>query len=73
MLLSQKLAKKLMLATLMLTGEIIGASRQGTYIDYEKYPKRGTFKGIDQNSSTRSAWYFDIGQPENVRFFGITN
>lgn len=51
------------------TGKIIGASKQGTYIDYDKYPKRGTFKGIDPNSSTKSAWYFDIGQPENVRFF----
>ncbi|RHW55065.1 toprim domain-containing protein [Lactobacillus bombicola] len=51
------------------TGKIIGASKQGTYVDYEKYPKRGTFKGIDSNSAPRSSWYFDIGQPENVRFF----
>lgn len=51
------------------TGKIIGASKQGTYINFDKYPKRGTFKIIDQNTAPHSAWYFDIGKPLNVRFF----
>ncbi|WEV52120.1 toprim domain-containing protein (plasmid) [Lactobacillus sp. ESL0731] len=52
-----------------LTGEIIGATKQGTHIDFDKYPKRGTFKEIDKNSTHNAAWFFDIGKPENLRFF----
>ncbi|MDF7639767.1 DUF3991 domain-containing protein [Lactobacillus sp. ESL0791] len=51
------------------TGVIMGASRQGTKIDFDKYPKRGTFKGIDKNSTPNSVWSFDVGKPENIRIF----
>lgn len=49
--------------------EIVGASEQGTTINYEKYGKRGTFKKIQANSDPAYGYSFTFGKPENLKFF----
>lgn len=43
-----------------INNQIIGGSLQGTTINFDKFEKRGTFKGIAKNSRPNSAWYFDL-------------
>lgn len=56
-----------------LNNQIIGGSLQGTIINFAKFKKRGTFKGIVHNSRPNSAWYFDLCQtgqvPHNIMIF----
>lgn len=56
--------------------EIKGATKQGTWINHEKYGKRGTLKRIEPNSTYGYGFSFDStdvisgkGKPENIRFF----
>lgn len=48
---------------------VIGASNQGTIIDHEKYGKRGTWKGIQKNSTTAFGITHVIGSARNLKFF----
>lgn len=56
-----------------INNQIIGGSLQGTTINFEKFEKRGTFKGIAKNSRPNSAWHFDLcdsGQvPHKIMIF----
>ncbi|WP_208423007.1 DUF3991 domain-containing protein [Latilactobacillus fragifolii] len=49
--------------------EIVGASEQGTTINYEKYGKRGTRKIIQKNSTPNFGMSYQIGEPRNLKFF----
>lgn len=58
------------------TEEIKGATKQGTWINHEKFGKRGTLKRIEPNSTYGYGFSFDSiditqgkGKPENIRFF----
>lgn len=58
------------------TKEIKGATKQGTWINHEKFGKRGTLKRIEPNSTYGYGFSFDSiditqgkGKPENIRFF----
>lgn len=46
--------------------KIVGATLQGTYKNYEKFQKRGTFKLIAENSKENTGWNFTKGQPKNL-------
>ena len=47
-------------------GNIVGADRQGTQ---KMDSKRGTFKGIIENSTPTGTFKFDVGTPERIAFF----
>lgn len=47
-------------------GKIVGATLQGTYKNYDKFQKRGTFKQIAENSKENTGWSFTKGQPKNL-------
>ncbi|AYG01136.1 DUF3991 domain-containing protein [Lactococcus allomyrinae] len=48
---------------------IVGASVQGTYISFDKFGKRGTYKGIAQNSETNFGFHFSFGKPTKFYVF----
>lgn len=43
-------------------GKIIGQDLQGTVIDYSKFPKRGTFKSIQESSKANYGFNVSIGE-----------
>lgn len=49
--------------------EIVGASEQGTTIDYEKYGKRGTRKIIQKNSTANFGMSYQVGEARHLKFF----
>jgi hypothetical protein len=49
--------------------EIVGAAIQGTFISYNKYEKRGTFKGIAENSEPNFGFHFSFGEPTRLYVF----
>lgn len=51
------------------TVQIVGASEQGTDVDFKKYPKRGTMKKIQKNSEANFGFSFGYGEPKNLVFF----
>lgn len=51
------------------SGKTVGASIQGTTIDYERYGKRGTFKHIAKDSEQNFGFNFSIGQPNRLYIF----
>nr|WP_311388673.1 toprim domain-containing protein [Enterococcus faecium] len=51
------------------TKETVGASYQGTFIDYERFGERGTYKHIDKNSTANHGFNLKIGDPKQLKFF----
>ncbi|HAQ2789731.1 TPA: toprim domain-containing protein, partial [Enterococcus faecium] len=51
------------------TNETVGASYQGTFIDYERFGERGTYKHIDKNSTANHGFNLKIGDPKQLKFF----
>jgi hypothetical protein len=49
--------------------EIVGATIQGTFISFDKYGKRGTFKGIAPNSEPNFGFHFSFGKPTRLYIF----
>lgn len=47
-------------------GKIVGATLQGTYKNYDKFQKRGTFKLVAENSKENVGWNFTKGQPKHL-------
>lgn len=52
----------------VLSGEVVGATKQGTYYNPEKY-SRGYYKGIEVNSESNFGFNLSIGKPEKLYFF----
>ncbi|WP_025600753.1 DUF3991 and TOPRIM domain-containing protein, partial [Lacticaseibacillus paracasei] len=50
-------------------GKAVGASIQGTEIDFKKYGKRGTQKKIAANSQSGFGFNFSLGQPQDLYVF----
>lgn len=51
------------------TNKLVGASEQGTKIDYGEYEKRGTLKHIAAGSKSGYGFQYTNGQPEHLRYF----
>lgn len=51
------------------TKETVGASYQGTFIDFERFGDRGTYKHIDKNSTANHGFNLKIGDPKQLKFF----
>jgi hypothetical protein len=51
------------------TKETVGASYQGTVIDFERFGERGTYKHIDKNSTANHGFNLKIGDPKQLKFF----
>ncbi|BAR07283.1 Uncharacterised protein [Scardovia inopinata] len=47
-------------------GKAVGASIQGTEIDFKKYGKRGTQKKIAANSQSDFGFNFSLGKPQDL-------
>lgn len=43
-------------------GKVVGQDLQGTYINYEKFPKRGTFKFVQESSIPNYGFNISIGE-----------
>ncbi|EME3488754.1 toprim domain-containing protein [Enterococcus faecium] len=52
-----------------LTGETVGASYQGTIVDFNRFGKRGTYKHIDKNPTPNHGFNLKIGDPKHLKFF----
>ncbi|MDN6043173.1 MAG: DUF3991 and toprim domain-containing protein, partial [Lactobacillus sp.] len=50
-------------------GKAVGASIQGTEIDFKKYGKRGTQKKIAANSQSDFGFNFSLGKPQDLYVF----
>lgn len=48
-----------------------GASYQGTFIDYERFGERGTYKHIDKNSTANHGFNLKIGDPKQLKFLRV--
>lgn len=53
-------------------GEIVGATSQGTTVDYNQYGKRGTAKYIAKNSKRHYGFSITLGKPKQYLFFEST-
>ncbi|MEC3942318.1 toprim domain-containing protein [Enterococcus mundtii] len=51
------------------TKETVGASYQGTKIDFDRFGERGTYKHIDKNSTASHGFNLKIGDPKHLKFF----
>ncbi|EMF0110323.1 toprim domain-containing protein [Enterococcus hirae] len=51
------------------TKETVGASYQGTKIDFDRFGERGTYKHIDKNSTANHGFNLKIGDPKHLKFF----
>ncbi|OTP20028.1 toprim domain-containing protein [Enterococcus mundtii] len=51
------------------TKETVGASYQGTVIDFERFGERGTYKHIDKNSTANHGFNLKNGDPKHLKFF----
>ncbi|WP_258770384.1 toprim domain-containing protein, partial [Enterococcus faecium] len=51
------------------TGETVGASYQGTIVDFNRFGKRGTYKHIDKNPTPNHGFNLKIGDPKHLKFF----
>jgi hypothetical protein len=51
------------------TNEIMGSTIQGTHIDHQRYGKRGTFKQIEQNSTSGYGFAVGPADADTLRFF----
>lgn len=49
-------------------GEVVGATKQGTYYNPENYA-RGYYKGIEANSESNFGFNISIGKPDKLYFF----
>lgn len=50
-------------------GQPVGASIQGTIIDYDRFGKRGTVKKIASNSENNFGFNVSLGRPESLYIF----
>lgn len=51
------------------TDQVLGATYQGTIIDYERFGDRGTYKHIDINPTPNHGFNVLLGSPKNLKFF----
>ncbi|MFS0969898.1 hypothetical protein ACFC3P_12430 [Enterococcus thailandicus] len=51
------------------TNETVGASYQGTTVDFDRFGDRGTYKHIDKNSTANYGYNLKIGDPKHLKFF----
>ncbi|MGG5325604.1 hypothetical protein IGJ83_003186 [Enterococcus pernyi] len=49
--------------------QVLGATYQGTIIDYERFGDRGTYKHIDINPTPNHGFNVLLGSPKNLKFF----
>lgn len=51
------------------TKEVTGATYQGTEVNFEKFPERGTYKHIDKDPTPNEGFNWKFGEPKNLKFF----
>ncbi|WP_314576465.1 DUF3991 domain-containing protein [Enterococcus gilvus] len=49
--------------------DVTGATYQGTEVNFEKFPKRGTYKHIDKDPTPNEAFNWKFGSPKHLKFF----
>lgn len=52
-----------------MTPEVTGATYQGSEVNFDKFPERGTYKHIDKDPTPNEGFNWKFGEPKHLKFF----